>query len=57
MSKPKQILAQSLLWLPLLAAAHEGHGIEAQSHWHASDALIWVSLVGAAVWFWSRRNK
>jgi len=57
MSKPKQILAQSLLWLPLLAAAHEGHGIEARSHWHASDALIWVSLVGAAVWFWSRRNK
>jgi hypothetical protein len=57
MLKLNRLIAQILLLLPLLASAHEGHGIEGQSHWHASDALIWSSVIGAALWFWSRRNK
>ena len=38
--------------LPLLAQAHDGHGLEG-SHWHATDSFGWVAalaLMALAVW-------
>ena len=42
---------------PLLARAHEGHGL-AGSHWHATDAWGFVAagaLVVLALWWRGRR--
>ena len=35
------------------AFAHEGHGLEGSTHWHATDTLgfIGVAFVAALVWF------
>ena len=40
------------------AQAHEGHGFQALSHWHASDALGFVALaaVVAVVWSFIKRK-
>jgi hypothetical protein len=45
------------LVLPLVALAHEGHGMEGVSHYHATDVWGFVSVaVAAAVvcWFTGR---
>jgi hypothetical protein len=44
--------------LPVLAFAHEGHGIEGASHYHATDA--WGFLVALAIvvtMWWMGRGK
>ena len=46
--------AASLSCTACLALAHEGHGIEGASHWHATDTLgllVGTVVVGLAVWF------
>ena len=37
----------------LAAQAHEGHGLQALSHWHASDALGFVAWAAAVAVVWS----
>ena len=51
-------LAIGLLSATGLAAAHEGHGMPGNSHWHASDTwgLALVGLGVAAALWWSRRK-
>lgn len=49
LSRPR--LAAPLL-LPLVAQAHEGHGLSGP-HWHATDVLGFVVaavIVGVAIW-------
>ena len=55
-------LAACLLLLPFLpsfAFAHEGHGIEGASHYHATDVWGFVSMAVAAavVWWFTGRGK
>ncbi len=51
-------IVTSLALLPLLAHAHEGHGIEGASHYHATDVWGFLALVGViAVMWWMGRNK
>jgi hypothetical protein len=48
----KLTAACASLALPLLAAAHDGHGVTG-AHWHASDAVGYVALAvlaAAAMW-------
>jgi hypothetical protein len=51
----KQLLSRSLCLatlLPVLARAHEGHGLGGP-HWHATDVLgfvVIVVLAGVAIW-------
>lgn len=55
----RQTAATLLVLASGIAAAHPGHGIEADSHWHASDAwgfLLVGALVVLAIWF-SRGGK
>jgi len=49
--------ALTLVGTSTLAWAHEGHGLEGGSHWHASDAFGFA-LVGAlaVVALWLRRK-
>ena len=50
-------VAAALACLPLLSAAHEGHGLS-DSHWHATDLWGFVALgVVAALAVWLRRRK
>ncbi len=47
-------LAAATLLAPAAALAHEGHGLEAASHWHATDTFGLVLAAGAvvlALWF------
>ncbi len=48
-----------LPFLPSLAIAHEGHGIEGASHYHATDVWGFVSIAVAAavVWWFTGRGK
>jgi len=48
-----------LPFLPTLAVAHEGHGIEGASHYHATDVWGFVSMAVAAalVWWFTGRGK
>ena len=47
-----------LLLLPLAASAHEGHGMEGVSHWHATDAWGLLALAtGLAVGLWIAGRK
>jgi hypothetical protein len=42
------------VWLAVPAHAHEGHGIDIASHWHATDTvglLVLALAVGLVVWF------
>jgi hypothetical protein len=55
-------LASCLRLLPLwpsFALAHEGHGIEGASHYHATDVWGFVSIAVAAavVWWFTGRDK
>jgi hypothetical protein len=52
-------IVTSLALLPLLARAHEGHGIEGASHYHATDVWGFVALaiVAAVVWWFTGRDK
>jgi len=47
-----------LALLPLIVHAHEGHGIESASHYHATDALGFLAALAviAAMW-WMGRGK
>ncbi len=52
-------LSFALRFLPLLptfALAHEGHGIEGVSHYHATDAWGFLAALAvvAAMWWMSR---
>ena len=38
-----------LTLLPVIAQAHEGHGMEGASHYHATDVWGFVTFVFAAV--------
>lgn len=58
-SRPARIAAGTLAWTASMAFAHEGHGIEGASHWHATDTmglLLGALVVALAVWF-SRGGK
>jgi hypothetical protein len=52
----KTALASSLAALPLVALAHEGHGVHG-AHWHATD--LWgffaLAVVAAAALWWRRK--
>ncbi len=53
----KLIAACVSLGLPLMAAAHEGHGLPG-AHWHASDTVGFVALAVLAVAaLWLGRSK
>ena len=46
------LLTSAMASLPALA--HEGHGMPGFAHWHASDVLGFVAVVGAlaaVIWF------
>ena len=50
------------IFLPLVLAhgaalAHEGHGFQMLSHWHASDALGFVALAAVVAVVWSYFNR
>ena len=38
--------------LPTLVLAHEGHGIEGASHYHATDVWGFVAFAGVALLMW-----
>ncbi len=42
-----------------LAQAHEGHGIEGASHYHATDVwgFVAIAIVAAVVWWFTGRHK
>ncbi|MEO8156106.1 MAG: hypothetical protein ABI605_23820 [Rhizobacter sp.] len=47
------VSALALAALPVLAQAHDGHGMEGV-HWHATDTwgfVVTAALVAAVVWF------
>ncbi|UUX95626.1 hypothetical protein [Aquabacterium sp. J223] len=35
---------------PLVATAHDGHGLADAAHWHATDVLGFVLVGGALAW-------
>jgi hypothetical protein len=39
--------------------AHEGHGIEGASHYHATDVwgFVGAAAVGVLLWWFTRRGK
>ena len=43
---------------PLMAWSHEGHGLGAGGHWHATDTLGFLAVVAllAALWLWRGRK-
>ncbi|MFN4359456.1 MAG: hypothetical protein ACK4F4_01890 [Hylemonella sp.] len=48
----KRLLSPLAALMPLLAQAHEGHGLGG-AHWHATDVLGFIAvavLVGVAIW-------
>jgi hypothetical protein len=47
-----------IMLLPVLAFAHEGHGIEGASHYHATDAWGFLAALAiiATLW-WTGRGK
>ena len=51
---PRLISFLPLVLVPVFAQAHEGHGIDAASHYHATDALgfaVAAALVAMAFSF------
>ncbi len=49
-----RLVAGSLAGWVFGAFAHEGHGLEGASHWHATDTvglLVLAVAVGLVVWF------
>ena len=56
----KQTLRALLLPTVLASAAaraHDGHGLPAPAHWHASDSVGFVVLAVAAGLLWWARRK
>ncbi|MFH7045041.1 hypothetical protein ABT392_22425 [Paucibacter sp. JuS9] len=49
-------LLPALLLLPWHALAHEGHGQEGISHWHATDLLLPLALAAGLLWFLKKRK-
>jgi hypothetical protein len=50
----------SFLWLvPTLVQAHEGHGIQGASHYHATDVwgFVGIAVAAAVVWWFTGRDK
>jgi hypothetical protein len=45
------------LALSVPAAAHEGHGLSAPSHWHATDAWMVVAVAAAVLLMVMGRKK
>ena len=53
-----RLLSLTPLLLPLAANAHEGHGIEGVSHWHATDVWGLPALATAlAIGIWLSGRK
>jgi hypothetical protein len=53
-----RLLSLTPLLLPLAANAHEGHGIEGVSHWHATDVWGLMALATAlAIGIWLSGRK
>jgi len=53
-----RLLGLTPLLLPLAANAHEGHGIEGVSHWHATDVWGLMALATAlAIGIWLSGRK
>ncbi len=51
---PSRLVAGSLAGWACGVFAHEGHGLEGASHWHATDTvglLVLAVAVGLVVWF------
>ena len=46
-----------LVLAPGAALAHDGHGLQTLSHWHASDALGRLALAAVAAAAWSFFNR
>ncbi len=48
-----------LAWAARPAFAHEGHGMEGVTHWHATDVwgfvILGVVMIGAVMWLRGRR--
>jgi hypothetical protein len=53
------ILVFALALAPMWACAHEGHGIEGASHYHATDVwgFVSVAVAAAVVWWFTGRDK
>ncbi len=51
------VLAAVALLSNVSADAHEGHGLPAPSHWHATDALVAVAVVLAVILITKGRKK
>jgi hypothetical protein len=56
-ARRRLLLAALGLLANLPAAAHEGHGLSEPSHWHATDALVAVAVLIAALWVAKGRKK
>lgn len=52
----KALLLLLLLPLHLQALAHEGHGQEGVSHWHATDLLLPLALAAGLAWYLKKRK-
>lgn len=53
-----KLIAATLATLPLLALAHEGHGMPGAAHWHATDGaglLLMLAAAGGLCWFARRK--
>jgi hypothetical protein len=56
---PRTLLLISLASLTLPSWAHEGHGLDGTSHYHATDVWGFVIMAGlmAIVWWFTGRGK
>jgi hypothetical protein len=54
----KTLLTFAVTALPLVAFAHQGHGLPGAVHWHATDTLglLLVAALAAGVVWLSRRR-
>ena len=55
-TRTMKALLPALLLLPWYALAHEGHGQEGISHWHATDLLLPLALAAGLLWFLKKRK-
>ena len=53
----QRLISFLALW-PMFVQAHEGHGMEGASHYHATDAWgFFAALAVIAIMWWMGRNK